>query len=68
MSLALENKHYEIEEAVASEYVQVMGEENSPPDQSKIKEEVHQVAKQIKIIEGKFRKLENEKKILEFNK
>ena len=65
---ALENKHCEIEEALATEYADVMGEENHRPDRNKIEEELYQLAKKIKIKEGNFKKLENEKKILEFNK
>lgn len=65
---ALENKLHDIEETIALQYRDVMGDCNSQTDLHSVKEEIHRVSKQAEITEQNLKKLENEKKILKFHK
>lgn len=70
-SIALEEKKCKIEQATLDEYHTAMdGVSDAPsqPDLHAVKDEVHKIHKQAREMERDLKKLENEKKIIEFHK
>ena len=68
---ALENKISDMKQATVNEYKKVMEGvelESCEPDMHIVKQEIQHCHRQVREMEKDFKKLENEKKILEFHK
>ena len=71
--LALKENKCAIEEAILKDYREAMDgapgyEESSLPDEQLVREEIQRAKRKAKEMERDIKKLENEKKILEFHK